>query len=144
MHVRQILESKGTDVATVPSSANLTEVAASLADHGIGALVVSNDGEAILGIVSERDLARAVAQQGAAALELPVTAAMTSAVRTCLLSDTLDELMEVMTSERIRHIPVVIDERLTGIISIGDVVKNRVAELQTESAALQEYLYSGQ
>jgi CBS domain-containing protein len=144
VHVRQILETKGTDVATVPSSANLTEVAASLADHGIGALVVSNDGETILGIVSERDLARAVARQGPAALELPVTAAMTSEVRTCSLSDTVDELMEVMTQQRIRHLPVAIDDRLTGIVSIGDVVKHRVAELQTEKAALQEYLYSGQ
>jgi signal-transduction protein with cAMP-binding, CBS, and nucleotidyltransferase domain len=144
VHVRQILETKGTDVATVPTSANLTEVARSLTDHHIGALVVSNDGESILGIVSERDLARAVAREGPAALELPVTSAMTAEVRTCSLSDTTDELMEVMTSQRIRHVPVAMNGRLTGIVSIGDVVKHRVAELQEESAALQEYLYSGQ
>ena len=143
MHVRKILESKGTDVATVPTSANLTDVAARLADLGVGALVVSNDGASILGIVSERDLARAVAREGPAALDLRVTEVMTTTVSTCSMSDTLEGLMEVMTTERIRHLPVTVDSRLAGIISIGDVVKHRLAELETESQSLREYLYSG-
>ena len=148
MHVRQILDSKervagDNGVATVSSDSTLTDVARVLAEYGVGALVVSDDGEQINGIVSERDLARAVARDGASALELPVTQAMTSEVSTCSPGDTVDMLMEVMTRQRIRHLPVTVDGRLTGIISIGDVVKYRVAELQTESAALQEYLYSG-
>jgi signal-transduction protein with cAMP-binding, CBS, and nucleotidyltransferase domain len=143
VHVRKILDTKGADVATVPTSANLTDVAARLADLGVGALVVSNDGEMILGIVSERDLARAVARDGPAALDLGVTEAMTTPVSTCSMSDTIEALMEVMTTERIRHLPVAVDGHLAGIISIGDVVKHRLAELETESQSLREYLYSG-
>lgn len=148
MHVRQILESKervvsGNGVATVTTSSNLNDVARTLARFGVGALVVSDDGVSIDGIISERDLARAIASNGAAALDLPVGRAMTREVQTCSPSDTVDELMEVMTRERIRHLPVTVDGTLNGIISIGDVVKYRVAELQTESAALHEYLYSG-
>ncbi len=143
MHVRHILETKGRDVATVPLTASLTDVARLLAEHGVGALVVSDDGETIAGIVSERDLARAVAAQGADALGLAVGDAMTSNVSTCAPDDTIDSLMETMTSLRIRHLPVTVDDRLVGIVSIGDVVKNRLAELQTESQVLHDYLYSG-
>ncbi len=143
MFVRQILESKGTVVDTVATGANLTDVAGLLAAHGVGALVVSDDGETIAGIVSERDLARAVAAHGAAALEMAVTDAMTSEVSTCAPDDSLDSLMETMTVERIRHLPVTVDGRLAGIISIGDVVKHRLAELQTESKVLHDYLYTG-
>jgi len=141
--VRHVLENKGAVVATVPTAATLTDVARLLAQHGVGALVVSDDGETIAGIVSERDLARAVAVSGADALELPVTDAMTAEVRTCLPDDTVDSLMETMTSRRIRHLPVTVDERLVGIVSIGDVVKHRLAELQNESRVLHDYLYSG-
>ena len=143
MFVRHILETKGTDVATVGSGASVADVAQALALHRIGALVVSDDGERIAGIVSERDVARAVAERGADALALPVTEAMTGDVRTCGLDDTVDFLMETMTSRRIRHLPVTVDGRLAGIVSIGDVVKHRLAELQTESQVLHEYLYSG-
>lgn len=147
MHVRQILGTKergaGGYVATVRTDATLHEVARLLAQHGVGALVVSDDGEHIAGIISERDLARSIADLGAAALDQPVTSAMTGEVSTCSPSDTVGTLMEVMTHERIRHLPVTVGGRMTGIISIGDVVKYRVAELQTESQALQEYLYSG-
>ncbi|HVN52579.1 MAG TPA: CBS domain-containing protein [Acidimicrobiales bacterium] len=143
MLVRHVLENKGAVVATVPTAATLTDVARLLAQHGVGALVVSDDGETIAGIVSERDLARAVAVSGADALELPVTDAMTAEVRTCLPDDTVDSLMETMTSRRIRHLPVTVDERLVGIVSIGDVVKHRLAELQNESRVLHDYLYSG-
>jgi CBS domain-containing protein len=143
VYVRQILEAKGTVVDTVTSGATLTDVARLLAAHGVGALVVSDDGQTIAGIVSERDLARAVAAAGAAALDLAVTDAMTREVSTCAPNDSLESLMETMTNERIRHLPVTVDGRLAGIISIGDVVKNRLAELQTESQVLHDYLYSG-
>jgi CBS domain-containing protein len=143
VYVRHILENKGTEVATVATSATLADVARRLADHRVGALVVSDDGETIAGIVSERDLARAVADRGADALTMPVVDAMTGDVRTCGPDDTVDSLMETMTSRRIRHLPVTVDGRLAGIVSIGDVVKHRLAELQTESKVLHEYLYSG-
>jgi len=141
--VRHVLENKGTVVATVPTDATLTDVARLLAEHGVGALVVSDDGETIAGIVSERDLARAIAAQGPDALGVSVSDAMTAEVQTCGPDDTVVSLMEVMTSGRFRHIPVTVDERLAGIVSIGDVVKHRLAELQTESQVLHDYLYSG-
>ena len=143
MLVRHVLENKGTVVATVPTDATLTDVARLLAEHGVGALVVSDDGETIAGIVSERDLARAIAAQGPDALGVSVSDAMTAEVQTCGPDDTVVSLMEVMTSGRFRHIPVTVDERLAGIVSIGDVVKHRLAELQTESQVLHDYLYSG-
>jgi CBS domain-containing protein len=143
VHVRHILETKGSNVATVATSASMADVAQALDTNGVGALVVSDDGEHIAGIVSERDLARAVARLGGDALAMSVTEAMTGEVQTCRLDDTVDSLMETMTSRRIRHLPVTVDDRLAGIVSIGDVVKHRLAELQTESQVLHEYLYSG-
>ncbi len=142
MLVRQLLDDKGTAVATVPTDVTMARVAHLLARHGVGALVVSDDGETIAGIVSERDLARVVAIRGAEALAVRVTDAMTVEVRTCALTDTIDSLMEVMTERRIRHVPVVAEDRLVGIVSIGDVVKHRLAELQSESQVLHDYLYS--
>jgi CBS domain-containing protein len=143
MFVRHILERKGTVVATVPSDVTMAEVARLLAEHGVGALVVSDDGETIAGIVSERDLARVVATQGAEAVAVPVTEAMTAEVQTCAPTDTIESLMETMTARRIRHLPVLVDGRLGGLVSIGDVVKHRLAELQSESQTLHDYLYSG-
>ncbi len=143
MFVRHILEGKGTGVATVPGDVTMAQVAAALAEHGIGALVVSDDGETIAGIVSERDLARAVASRGPDALSMPVAQAMTAEVRTCAPDDTVESVMETMTSRRIRHLPVVVDGHLAGLVSIGDVVKHRLAELQSESQTLHDYLYSG-
>jgi CBS domain-containing protein len=143
VRVRGILDGKGTTVATVATSATLLDVARALTDQSIGALIVSDDGETIAGIVSERDVARAVALTGGDALELPVTAAMTRDVRTCREEDSVDSLMETMTNERIRHLPVTVEGRLVGIVSIGDVVKHRLAELQNESQVLHDYLYSG-
>src|SRR5262245_25789978 len=105
MHVRQILDGKAAGVATVAPAASLTDVARLLADNGVGALVVSEDGQHIDGIISERDLARSVASHGPAALDLAVSDAMTREVSTCSPSDTVDMLMEVMTRERIRHLP---------------------------------------
>jgi CBS domain-containing protein len=143
VHVRQILEAKGTVVDTVTTGATLADVARLLAEHGVGALVVSDDGETIAGIVSERDLARSIARHGASALDQPVIDAMTSQVSTCAPGDAIESLMETMTVQRIRHLPVTVDGRLAGIVSIGDVVKHRLAELQTESKVLHDYLYSG-
>lgn len=143
MHVAGILDRKGAFVATVPPDCPLLDLATHLARFGVGALVVSNDGTTIDGIVSERDLARAVARDGAAALSLPVASVMVREVRTCVATDSTDELMATMTEARIRHMPVVEDGRLTGIVSIGDVVKHRLDELQSENGTLHEYLYSG-
>jgi CBS domain-containing protein len=141
--VRHILEGKGTVVDTVPSDVTMARVAELLAAHGVGALVVSDDGETIAGIVSERDLARAVAARGADALSMSVAEAMTAEVQTCAPDDTVESLMETMTTRRIRHLPVVADGHLGGIVSIGDVVKHRLAELQSETQTLHDYLYSG-
>lgn len=143
MRVRSILSAKGTEVATIDADATLGDVAASLAEHGIGALVVSADGRRVDGIVSERDLARALATHGARALELRVAGVMATGVLTCRPNDLVQHLMGVMTEERVRHLPVVDGGELVGIVSIGDVVKHCFDELQTESQALQEYLYSG-
>lgn len=143
MRVRSILSVKGTDVATIDADATLWEVAEALAERGIGALVVSPDGHAVDGVVSERDLARALAGHGAGALDLTVRDVMSTGVLTCHPHDLVQHLMGVMTDERVRHLPVVDDGQLVGIVSIGDVVKHCFDELQTESQALQEYLYSG-
>ena len=143
MQIGPILRSKGSHVATIEPAASLLDVAAALAEHGVGALVVSSDGATIDGIVSERDLARALARHGAAALALAVSDVMTGEVRTCTERDTVDGLMALMTEERIRHVPVVDGDRLRGIMSIGDVVKSRLGELQAENGVLHEYITSG-
>ena len=143
MLVSGILRSKGSFVATVPPQATLLDLADRLAHVGVGALVVSRDGESIDGIVSERDLARALARDGVDALAVPVEQVMAHEVRTCSASSTIDAVMATMTEARIRHMPVVDDGQMVGIVSIGDVVKHRLDELQSENGALQEYLYSG-
>lgn len=144
MRVDAVLQTKGSFVATVGEEASLHDVARLLWEHGIGALVVTDAASRVVGIVSERDLARAVATRGNEALGLSVTEAMTAEVRTCRRDDTVDLLMAIMTNERIRHLPVVDDDgSLAGIVSIGDVVKHRVGELQAENGALHAYLYSG-
>ena len=143
MLIRSVLHTKGTFVATIRAETDLLEASRALARHGVGALVVSPDGEAIAGIVSVLDVTRAVAQHGVAALTLPVSSVMTAEVRTCRLEDTTDALMEIMTEHRIRHVPVVMGTRLAGLVSIGDVVKQRLEELQTEAATLHDYITSG-
>jgi CBS domain-containing protein len=111
--------------------------------RGVGALVVSADGRRVDGIVSERDLVRRLAERGALMLSEPVSAVMTAAVRTCTPDDHVDELMRVMTEHRMRHLPVVVDGVLSGIVSIGDVVKWRVTELEDEARHLHDYITSG-
>ena|SRR6478672_4144327 len=143
MRISGLLRAKGDFVATIPPDATLVQVLAGLADHGVGALVVTEDAKRILGIVSERDIARALHRDGTAALDRPVRDVMTAEVRTCKPDDTVDSLMALMTERRIRHVPVVVDGDLAGIVSIGDVVKHRVHELEGENTALVEYIQSG-
>jgi CBS domain-containing protein len=144
MNVQSILAGKGSDVATVTQSATLADAAHQLRDRGVGALVVSGDGRAIEGIISERDVVRSLAAHGASALGRTVGSAMSTDVVTCAPPDGVDRLMSLMTSRRIRHLPVV-DEHghLSGIVSIGDVVKTRLNELESENRALFEYINHG-
>jgi len=141
MHVHSILTVKGTAVATISPSATLADATAALRDHGVGALVVSADGSTIAGIVSERDVVRALAAHGGSTLGRDVSSAMSATVTTCRADDTVDRLMEEMTDKRIRHVPVVDDAgALAGIISIGDVVKARVGQLEIENNQLADYI----
>jgi len=143
MLVRTILAQKGTDVATVVPSSTVAAAVAELGRQRIGALVVSPDGRAIEGILSERDVVRGLAELGPGVLDQPVSALMTSEVTTCVSDDTADILMALMTEQRIRHLPVVESGSLCGLISIGDVVKARVGELQVETQTLHEYIHTG-
>lgn len=143
MMVGYILERKGTDVATITSSATVSVAADLLTKKRIGALVVSDDGRAIDGIVSERDIVRAVAEHGPGVLMRRVSEIMSSPVLTCRPDATADSLMALMTERRVRHLPVLVDGELAGLISIGDVVKYRVDELQTETRTLLDYISNG-
>ena len=141
MLVRTILKAKGSSVATIRSSQLLSEAAAMLRDHRLGALVVSTDDTHIDGIISERDVVRAVANHGAGALGRTVAATMTTDVLTCVESDPVNDLMLTMTSRRIRHIPVVdAGGLLCGIISIGDVVKSHIEHIEGENRLLNDYI----
>ena len=136
----QILERKGRDVSTVPPDTTIKAVAEAMTAAKVGALVVSSDGTTLTGIVSERDIVRRLADDGPELLDRPVSDLMTSEVHTCSGSDNVDELMHLMTEHRIRHLPVVADGALVGIISIGDVVKTRVDELEAEKEQLVDYI----
>ncbi len=131
---------KGGDVITVRSDATVEELLTLLAEHKIGAVVVSDDGEAVHGIVSERDVVRHLHTDGAALLQAPVGQIMTAEVHTCSPEDGLDALESAMTERRIRHVPVVVDGKLQAIVSIGDVVKNRIDDLQAERDQLRHYI----
>ena len=143
MNIRGILFQKGTTVATIAADASIAEAAEALANHRVGALVVSSDGATIDGIISERDLARGLAVHGAAVVECRVSDLMTAEVVHCGLTDSVEQLMALMTDRRIRHVPVADGGRLAGIVSIGDIVKSRLDDLETERATLQEYLTTG-
>jgi CBS domain-containing protein len=140
--VAQILKEKGTQVFTCPPHTSLPHAAALLAEHRVGALVVVKRDQ-IVGIFSERDLVRALAKHGPAALDEPVEGYMTSEVIYARPQETVDEVMERMTDRRIRHLPVVEGETLIGIVSIGDVVKTRIAETIFEAETLKAYIVSG-
>lgn len=141
MQVRHILQTKGRDVATIPAGTTLLEAAQELARRRIGALVVTDDEEGLAGIISERDLVKAIASHGPAALDDAVGHYMTRAPATCAECDPVDMIMEVMTRGRFRHVPVLDDsEQLCGMVSIGDVVKSRIDETVREAAALRDYI----
>ena len=140
MRISDVLRGKGTRVVTVTPDTKVRELLAVLAEHGIGAVVVSRDGASIDGIASERDIVRAFAKRGAAAMSEPVTAIYTAEVHTITAETQIEEVMRMMTERRVRHAPVVQDGALRGIVSIGDVVKNRIDELETERAALTDYI----
>ena len=141
--VSDILRHKGFSVVTVEPSLIVLDLIALLAKHRIGAAVVSSDGVHVDGIVSERDIVRALAAQGADALGMTVDDVCTREVETADPSDPLDRIMAVMTERRFRHLPVVVDGRLHGLVSIGDVVKARVGELEMEQTALTTYITTG-
>ena len=142
MNVQSILSAKGSAVATVQPTSSVSDAIASLRDHGVGALVVSGDGSAIDGILSERDIVRAMADGDVAALGRSVSSCMSGDVVTCRPNDTIDSLMALMTARRIRHVPVVDEgEHLAGIVSIGDVVKARLGELERENDQLHDYIH---
>jgi len=139
MIVEHILAAKGHEVVTVEPQRTLLEVAHLLDEKRIGAVVVSDADHPVLGIISERDIARAVAQRGAAALDDPVSQHMTAKLFTCTRSCTVSDLMELMTDRKVRHVPIVERGRLSGIVSIGDVVKHRLAELEVEERLMHDY-----
>jgi CBS domain-containing protein len=137
--IQDILRGKGTEVVTISPEATVTELLALLAEHNVGALVVSADGSSVAGIVSERDVVRLM-NGTPDAKDVRVSAIMTSPVHTCGPDDHIDSLMRLMTDRRIRHVPVVVDGALSGIVSIGDVVKSRIGELEFEREQLSDYI----
>lgn len=143
MHVEHLLRSKGDEVVTIGPDATVADTVAILGEKRIGALVVSADGRQIDGIVSERDVVAALATRGAELLGDEVRTIMTSEVVTCEPATTVDELMAWMTERRMRHVPVVVDGALAGIVSIGDVVKDRMNDLETETKTLHDYIEHG-
>jgi CBS domain-containing protein len=143
MLVSHILREKGREVLAIAPAASLAEAARVLTKNRIGALIVRDAAGALTGIISERDIVRAVAEEGAVALAFAVESRMTKEVATCEENDTIAEIMETMTRCRFRHMPVVEDDAVTGIISIGDVVKTRIAETLREAQALKEYIATG-
>jgi CBS domain-containing protein len=143
MNVAAILKGKGRTVATARPEATLVEVAQELAAKNIGAMVITGAKGRVTGIVSERDIIRAIAEKGAACLTEPVSAMMTRSVVTCQECDTLEQLMATMTAGRFRHVPVVENGHLVGIVSIGDIVKHHIAEVEMEASALKGYIVAG-
>jgi CBS domain-containing protein len=140
MRISDVLRVKGSQVVTVTPDTRVRRLLAVLAEHRIGAVVVSHDGAAVEGIASERDIVRALAARGAAVLAEPVTAIYTAQVHTVTPQTPIEEVMRMMTERRIRHAPVVGEGGMQGIVSIGDVVKIRIDELETERTALTNYI----
>jgi CBS domain-containing protein len=138
--VSVILGRKGQEVVTVSPHTTLTEVARTLTAERVGALVVTDPDGAVSGMISERDIVRAVAEDGPTALDRPVEKVMTQAVTTCTPTTTVTELAAMMTEGRVRHLPVLDQGRLAGIVSIGDVVKSRIDELATQAESLERYV----
>jgi CBS domain-containing protein len=140
MIVKAILSAKGGDVISIEPTASLETAVRTLTEHNIGALLVLGPDRRVIGILSERDIVRVLAERGAGVLAQPLSQVMTRKVVTCSQSDTVDVLMERMTTGKFRHLPVVEQDQLIGVVSIGDVVKHRLQEMERESAALRDYI----
>ena len=142
MSIEVILSGKGHDVVTIAPGKTVREAADTLHRHRIGAVVVTGADGALIGILSERDIVTALAREGGNALDNPVSRHMTHAVVTARESDSIEHVQERMTQGRFRHVPVVRDERVIGIVSIGDMVKHRLEAMEHESKALKDYIAS--
>lgn len=142
MRIADVLRTKGSAVATIDPDAPVSELLRALAEHNVGAIVVVGAG-GVDGIVSERDVVRRLHESGADLLSSPVSAIMTTDVFTCSPTDTVDSLTVVMTERRFRHVPVLSDGQLVGIVSIGDVVKSRIGQLEQSQDQLQAYIAQG-
>lgn len=140
VRVGVILDRKGNEVFTVRPETTVAQAAESLREHNVGALVVTTDGDDVVGILSERDIVRQLAEEGGECLRRDVRDVMSTEVTTCQRDQTADDLMAIMTESRIRHVPVIEDGRMIGIVSIGDVVKSRMDELETKAEALEDYV----
>lgn len=138
--VQTILNLKGTDVSVGDPASTIGQICSRLAEQRIGALVMTDEQRRVIGIVSERDIVRVVAQHGAPVLQEPAGRFMTRTVVTCSRTDTIDDIMEMMTRGRFRHLPVVENGQLVGIVSIGDVVKHRMAEIEREAEEIRNYI----
>ncbi len=142
MNVETILKAKGNRVATIKATESVAAAVGTLRRERIGALVVSEDGGSVDGIISERDIVRALADHGGRLMDMRVEELMTRDVHTCVPEDSVERMMARMTEGRFRHLPVIEGGRLRGIVSIGDVVKNRLEEMETEAAAMRQYISS--
>lgn len=143
MYVRDILSDKGSRVTTTRPDATIAATCSLLTQHRIGAVLVTNAGDEMVGIISERDIVRGFSAHGAAVAEMTVADLMTRDVRSCSPDDTIADIMGVMTTARIRHLPVLDGDHLTGIVSIGDIVKYRLDEAKLEVESLRDYVLAG-
>ena len=140
MHVKNILSAKGGNVVSIEPTATLETAVRTLVEHKIGALLVLGPDRRIIGILSERDIVRVLAQHGASVLKKPLAQVMTRKVFTCSPSETIGVIMERMTAGKFRHVPVTEQDQVIGVVSIGDVVKYRLQEMEQEHAAMRDYI----
>lgn len=141
--VKNVLQRKGNDVISVAPDTTMLDTAKVLRENKIGAVLACEKGGRMCGVLSERDIVIAIAKQGASILSKPVSEFMTEGVYTCVPEDDMKSLMETMTTRRIRHLPVVEDDKVVGMVSIGDVVRERMAETEAEAEALKAYITTG-
>jgi CBS domain-containing protein len=143
VRIADLLRHKGSEVATVPPGVSVAGLLEDLARHNVGAMVVCDETGALVGIVSERDVVRRLHERGAELLRAPVSEIMTTSVVTCEPTEAVDSLASTMTERRIRHMPVVSGGKLVGIVSIGDVVRSRIEQLETDREQLESYIAQG-
>jgi CBS domain-containing protein len=143
MRIADLLRHKGSDVATVPPGVSVSGLLEDLARHNVGAMVVVDETGSLVGIVSERDVVRRLDERGAELLHSPVSEIMTTSVVTCEPTEAVDSLASIMTKRRIRHMPVVTGGKLVGLVSIGDVVRSRIEQLESDREQLESYIAQG-